>query len=232
MLYLNNIAASTVGVAVEHRPARPVPRRKTLSFDVPGRTGRLVRTLDAWENVTLSYELAVVPLPGLSLAKTCDRAVAWMTQPGTVRLYDDTDPDVFYLVHAPGGKELSPILHRGRRVKFDFDADPRRYLLTGEAAVSLTTNVSESVSNPTPYAAAPLIRVTGGAAGTLTIGSRTLRFDSGQDLVIDCALQRSISGGSVSADNNLWPALAPGANTVLLTGTNLSAALEPRWYQL
>lgn len=232
MLYLNNTAASSVGVVVEHRPARPVPRRKTLSFDVPGRTGRLVRELDAWENVTLVYDLAVIPLPGYTLGATCDLAVAWLTQPGPVRLYDDKDPAVYYLVSAPGGETLSPVVHSARRITIGFDADPRRYLLAGETAVPLVSSTAVSVSNPTPYAASPLIRVTGGASGTLTIGSRTLRFDSGEDLVIDCALQRSTSGVSVSADDNLWPVLAPGANTVQLTGTGLSAELEPRWYQL
>ena len=58
MLFLNGIPASDVGVIVEHRPPRPIPRRRTLSWEVPGRSGRLVRQLDERDNVSLSYDLA------------------------------------------------------------------------------------------------------------------------------------------------------------------------------
>lgn len=233
MLYLNDVAAASVGVVIEHRSPRPIPRRKTLSWDVPGRSGKLVRELEAWENVSLDYELAVVPLPNTSLPDTVDRAVAWLSQGGEMRLYDDTDPSVFYLVRAYGGGSLAPILRRARRAKISFDADPRRFLLSGERAVTLSTSGSVTLQNPAPYKARPLIHITGSSAsalsGALTVGATVLSFADGRDLLIDCDKKSSSAALSVSGD---FPALSAGETAISLTGAGLSAEILPRWFTL
>lgn len=233
MLYLNDISAASVGVVVEHRPARPIPRRQVLSWTVPGRSGKVYRELDAWENISLDYELAVVPLPGVSLSETVDMAVEWLTQGGEMRLYDDTDPSAYYLVRYYGGDSLAPVLHRARRATVSFDADPRRFLLSGEVPVAFSPYAAVSITNPTQLAAAPLIRVLSVSAdyalpGTITIGSAVLSFADGRGLLIDC--DRHSANKAVTAAGNVWPKLAVGDTPVSMTGSNLSAEMIPRWF--
>lgn len=232
MLYLNDTAAASVGIFVEHRPTRPVPRRKMLSWDIPGRSGKLYRELDGFENIQLEYELAVVPLPGIGLGDTVDLAVSWLNQGGEMQLRDDCDPSVFYLVRYHGGSSLAPILHSARRAKISFDADPRRWLLSGEEPVTISAGQSVTLSNPTAYAAPPLIRIfgTSGSAlpGTLTVGAASVSFPDGRVLSIDC--DRHSAYAPVSLTSNVWPSLAPGETTVSLTGSGLSADIYPRWF--
>ena len=227
MLYLNNIPASDVGVIVEHRPRRPVPRRKSYAWDVPGR-GRILRQLDAWENVTLQYDLAVVPLPGTSLAATVDLAVAWLNQGGYMRLWDDTDPDVFYLAAFPGGTDFEDVLHRARRARVSFDARPERFLLSGEAATVFSAN--GAIENPTAYSAKPLITLRGSGSGAIQIAGLSFTASNVNGLVIDCEAQTT-TGPSATIQGS-WPKLDPGSNPITFSGGVTSLEIVPRWFEI
>ena len=224
MLYLNNIPASDVGVIVERRPRRPVPRRETLSWTVPGR-GKILRELDRWENVSLQYELAVLPLPGMSLAATADLAVAWLSQGGWMRLYDDTDPDVFYLAAFPGGTDLEPVLRRARRARVSFDARPERFLLSGDELAVFSG--PGALVNPTAFTARPLITLRGSGSGTLTVAGSSLTVGQCNGRVIDADAQQVSGSGSVSGS---FPALPPGSCNVSFSGGVTSAEILPRWF--
>ena len=235
MIYLNNVSGASVGVIVEHRPARPIPRRQTLSWTVPGRSTPVVRELDAWEPIELSYEIAVAQVSPVPLSSTVDMAVAWLTQGGELQLYDDTDPNVFYRVRSRGGGSLAPILHRARRATVKFDADPRRYLLTGETPVTVEVGDSATLDNPTANTATPRILVHAASSdaaqpGSITVGGAVLSFADGRDLVIDC--ERRYASKTVTATDGVWPILPPGQTTVSLTGEGLSAEIFPRWFVL
>ena len=226
MLFLNGIPASDVGVIVEHRPPRPIPRRRTLSWEVPGRSGRLVRQLDERDNVSLSYDLAVVPVQGRSLSDTVDAAVAWLQQDGWMELYDDADPDVFYLAQYLGGQDLAAVLHRARRARVPFDCLPERRLRSGTVPVLYTA--AATIYNPTPNIARPRITLAGSGSGTVTVGERTLSVSNCNGLSIDCDT-RLVTGptGTVTGD---FPQLPPGANALSFTGGVTSVTLEARWY--
>ena len=226
MLYLNGIPASEVGVVVEHRPPRPIPRRRTLSWEVPGRSGRLVRQLNERENVSLPYDLAVVRQPGRSLSDTVDAAVAWLQPDGWVELYDDSDPDVFYLAQYLGGQDLAAVLQAARRARVSFDCLPQRWLRSG--AVPAVYTAAAQIHNPTPNVALPRLTLAGSGAGTVTVGERTLTVSNCSGLTIDCDT-RLITGptGTVTGE---FLQLDPGTNALSFSGGVTSVTLEARWY--
>lgn len=226
MLYLNNIPASDVGVIVEHRPRRPVPRRKSYAWDVPGR-GRILRQLDAWENVTLQYDLAVVPLPGTSLAATVDLAVGWLNQGGYMRLWDDTDPLVYYLAAFPGGADFESVLHRARRARVSFDARPERFLLSGDELFVFSG--AGALVNPTSYTARPLITLRGSGSGRLTVAGNSMTVSQCNGRVIDSDA-RQVSGTLSVAGS--FPELPPGNCLVGCAGGITSVEILPRWYEI
>lgn len=224
MLYLNGVPSSDVGLVVEHRPARPIPKRKTLSWDIPGRSGKLIRTLDAWENVTLTYELALVPPQDVSLNDATDAAVSWLMQPDQIQLFDDADPNVFYRVVYAGGDDLSAILHSARRVKVRFTAEPQRWLMSGQLSTTLSASGSK-ITNPTQYLSKPLVVVGGSGSGSLSFGDRTISFNDCQYLILDsevCSATRPAFGN--------WPELPAGDTTVTWTGGVTGVEVYPRWY--
>ena len=55
----DGINCETLNLYVEKFPDRPVPRRKTTTYSVPGRSGDLIVDEDAWENVIQPYEVYV-----------------------------------------------------------------------------------------------------------------------------------------------------------------------------
>lgn len=226
MLFLNKIPASDVGVVVEHRPPRPIPRRRTLSWEVPGRSGRLVRQLPERENVSLSYDLAVVPAAGRSLPDTVDAAVAWLQQDGWMELYDDSDPDVYYLAQYLGGQDLAAVLHRARRARVSFDCLPQRWLRSG--ALPAVYTAAAAIHNPTGNIALPRLTLAGSGAGAVTVGERTLSVSNCSGLTVDCDT-RLITGptGTVTGD---FPQLDPGENALSFSGGVASVTVEPRWY--
>lgn len=224
MIYLNGIPSSDVGLIVEHRPTRPIPKRKTLSWEIPGRSGKLIKTLDAWESITLTYELALVPPPGVTLSDATDAAVAWLMQADQMKLFDDADPAVYYRVIYTGGDELTAILHRARRVKARFTADPQRWLMTGTLATSLTAS-GMKITNPTPHLAKPYVVIYGSGAGSLTFGSRVMNFNECSGLALD---SESCSA-SLPAFGN-WPELPSGDTVVSWTGGVTGIDVVPRWY--
>lgn len=227
MLYLNDIPASDVGVIVEHRPRRPVPRRKSYAWDVPGR-GRILRQLDAWENVTLQYDLAVLPLPGTSLEATVDLAVSWLSQGGYMRLWDDTDPLVYYLAAFPGGADFESVLHRARRARLSFDARPERFLLSGSEPFVLSG--SGAVVNPTAYSAKPLITLRGSGSGAIQVAGLSFSASNVSGLVIDSEAQQT-TGPSATVQGS-WPQLIPGSNTITFSGGVTSLEIVPRWFEI
>jgi len=227
LLYLNNIPGSNVGVVVEHRPRRPIPRRLSLSWDVPGR-GKVSLLLDEWENVTLSYELAVLPPPHTPLGAAVDAAVAWLQQGDDMRLYDDTDPGVFYLVAYTGGQDLEDVLHRAKRVTVKFDARPQRFLLSGENVLTFTA--PGSIVNPTIYPAKPFLTLHGSGAGTVTLGSATLSAENVDGLTLDCETHRT--GGNSGAVSGAWPTLSAGATALSFSGGVTAVEIMPRWYAI
>ena len=227
MIMLDHVSAEEVGIQIEHRHPRPIPKRKVIEWTVPGRSGKLYRWLDAWDNVRLKYDIAVSWRRG-ELSAMIDKAVNWLTRDGLRRLEDDADPGVFYLVTYVGGTELKPVLHIGKRATIEFDAMPQRWLKEGERSISFAA--AGSLRNPTGNPSKPLITLRGSGAGTVTLGGKTLSVSECSGLTLDCeTCQRSDSSVTVTGD---WPTLAEGDTAVSFTGGIQSVEIIPRWYAI
>lgn len=230
MIYLNGISCRAVGILVEHRAERPIPTRRSLRWTVPGRSGELIRFLDSWDNVTLSYDLAILPRAGL-LMPMVDAAVAWLCQGGVMRLEDDTDPDVFQLVTYSGGDRLADVLHHARRATVTFEARPERFYKAGESAIVSAGGLS--LINPSIYPAKPIIALTGAGSGSVVVDGKALTVSQCSGMILDCE-NHSVSGFSgtppeISGD---WPVLRAGETAITLTGGITSVAIIPRWWTL
>ena len=227
MIWLDHVPSDEVGILIEHRRTRPIPKRKYIEWTVPGRSGKVYRWLDVWENVPLKYDIAVSRRHG-ELSGMIDTAVNWLTRGGIRRLEDSEDPNVFYLVAFPGGEELKPVLSLGKRATITFDAAPQRWLKAGEQSILFSD--AGTLHNPTGYVAKPLLTLTGSGAGTLTLGEKTLSVSECDGLTLDCeTCQRSLSSATVTGE---WPTLPDGATAVSFTGGIQSVAIVPRWFAI
>lgn len=237
MIQFNGVSSGSLGCYVEHYPARPIPKRKSESFSVPGRSGDVIAAQDAWENVEQSYDI-YLSAEAAGLPIVSGRVVEWLMQPrGYARLEDDYNPDIFRMAIFLGSVDLKNTLNAFGRASIKFNCQPQRWLKSGETPWSSAG--SEALVNPTGFPALPLIVVHGSGSGTVTVGAATVSISAITDgMVLDCAEGEAYaeSGGTVSNLNTAisgdFPVLGAGETAVSFTGGVTAVEITPRWYEI
>lgn len=208
------------------------PSRDFEEITIPGRNGTLTISNNRYNNVTVSYQAAIV--------KDFDTRIEglrnfMMTREGYQRLEDTYHPQEYRLAifAGPIEPEMTDHLRRGS-FSLDFNCKPQRFLKSGEYPQIFTA--SSSIYNSYFTTALPLIRVWG--TGKLTVGKTSVVINSnGSYTDIDCDLQMAYCG-DVSCDSNIslpdvdFPSLAPGGNTIAFDSTITRVDIYPRWYIL
>lgn len=231
MIWYHGISSDDVRVVVERCPDVLLPVRKQEKISVPGRSGDILIQQAAFENVTQRYEI-YISAEKPRLPTIAHKVAEWLLVPGYNRLEDSYWLDSFRLASYTGGAEIANILNRFGRATIEFDCMPQRWLKSGEHAVHVTG--ATEITNPTPYAAAPLILVNGSAAaGVLSIGGATLQLDRCDGILLDCQNEDATRNGenfnlSVSGD---YPLLG-GSSAISFSGGIASLDITPRWYTL
>lgn len=237
-LTFDGIASNVFGIIVTKAPERPIPERKVDRVSVPGRNGDIIIEQDAWENVTLPYEIAYgVNTFGAYSEKTGEIA-AWLHASGGYRRLEDTfDADHYRLAAVIREMDTESILARLGRATLEFDADPRRFLKSG--ATEITVSSGDTLENPTAFTAKPLIEVRGteSGSGTITIGGKTIIINQIADMMIlDCENQTATDiSGTLNYNlrvSGTYPVLPAGEQEVTFTGDITSLAIIPNWWEL
>jgi len=212
------------------------PARTINYITVPGRDGDLISTVTRLQNRSLSYNDCFI-YRDFSSNMTALRSYL-LSDPGYRRLVDTYDPDHYLMVSFAGPINLDVNVVNGvGRFTLTFNAQPQRWLLSGETATVLTT--SGTITNPTLFDAKPLLRVTTtrAAASVLGVGSANITITRQGVIYIDCASGRAYNGAtpldSYIALNTIdFPVLAPGSNGISL-GTGISRVeITPRWWEV
>lgn len=224
MITFNGVSSNSIGVIVERIPNRNVPVRRTQQQEVPGKNGNVLLHDDSFPNVEQAYEVyfsgATEGLPAVARA-----AAEWLCSPKEYKtLWDSYDPNVFHEAVLASGFEIENALNKLGRATIVFSCKPQKYLTSGRTPTSETT-----LTNPTPFEARPLIKVSG--EGTITIGGRTITvLEEVEDFEIDCE--------TMEADDNTkifcmdFPVLVEGENTVTLDEGITAFEITPRWWTI
>lgn len=223
---------------VQRRPDQQVPTRRVKTFTVPGRSGALHQTEDAWESIVKTYDCyfhGKQPMPVQAHA-----IKAWLCA-GTVRraLRDVYDPEHYYRATCLNGAQIENHLNRYGVLTLKFDCDPRAFLLSGEETVIFKAH--GALHNPTAFAAKPEITVYGSGSGNVYVGGTTVEVKAIEDqITLDCELldayravgegARENKNGAISAPE--FPELAPGRNAVSWDGGITALKIIPRWWTL
>lgn len=202
------------------------------TFPVPGRSGDLVLDGGRFSNGTLKYPAFIA---GPQFRQNVDgfrNALAALV--GYQRLVDSYHPDEYRMVLFQSGLTVDPTkLFDAGKFDLTFNADPRRFLLSGETVTTLTA--TGSITNPTLFASRPLLRVYG--TGTVKIGNDTITISTNTSYTdIDCDLREAYRGttnlnANISLSGLDFPDLEPGTNNVVLTGVT-RVEITPRWWRV
>ena len=217
------------------------PERVVDMIKVPGRNGNLAIDQGRFENIDVEYNVYTKDRSQTSFAQNIrDFRNELCSRHEYLRLTDDYNSDEFRLGIYKSGLELNADIDRAGAIKLTFDCKPQRFLTSGEAITTLTTD--GSITNPTLFPSQPLLVVTG--YGDLGIGSKTLTIegdDPTQEIHIDCEAMEAWteSGGVISPANDLvqnagdaFPTLDSGVNAINLDSTMSQITIIPRWWRV
>lgn len=233
----NNISSDTKGVVVEKFPSRPIASKVRQTVTIPGRNGQLIYAGGAfYDNVTQVYECYMKGELDTEVATV----MAWLQSPnGYARLTDSYDKTHFREAMFMGGGEVASAFHEFGRASLEFSCKPQRWLLSGEIETSWSSEM-KIFTNPTAFAAKPLIRVHGSGNITLTVDSSKIAITgltTSKDIFIDCDSQDFYNGtinmGNMVTLSGNFPVFKPGDNIIQRTGgSSVTVYVTPRWWEL
>lgn len=228
----NSTASSTYNIFVEHRPVQAFPQRVIESINVPGRSGDILFDTGAYNNVSITYQVAYINKG--SVRSDAINIATWLYQSDYVDLTDDYDPLYYRKAIFVSPLNVTDILNVAGRANMTFNCKPQRYLLSGKTAITAST--STTLTNNYEDAL-PTITVTGSGNGTLTVGGTTVTITAQTAaIILDSERQTAESGGnnanSLISLSNGFPVLTHGSNSVSWTGGVTGVSIVPNYWTL
>ena len=147
-----DVKSSDYGVWISGGGTFNAPARRYKEYVVPGRNGTLTIDEGAYEEAEVTYPAFIARYFPANVEAFRN---AIMAQNGYVRMTDSYHPDEYYLARYMAGLEVDTLpAGRGGSFELTFKRDPRRFLLSGEEAITYPPGSSESIGKnllPYPY---------------------------------------------------------------------------------
>lgn len=211
---------------------------------IAGRSGTLVSWTGAFKNRKAQascyalYNPTDDPLTDRTLMEVISSANGLLFSTlGYRRLMVSYDLEHYMKARITNGSEIQQRMERLNPFKIEFDCMPQRFLTIGEDPVEITTS-GDIIANPTAFASAPLLVISGtiGGSGTITINETTIQIlEIVSDMTIDCEIENcyNVSGNHNDKINaTAFPKLISGNNAIVFDGDITSVTVTPRWWEI
>lgn len=225
----NDIASFEFGLIVTGLRTYGAPNRRVETVHVRGRNGDLLIDEGTFDNIIVSYDIAVVQDFEVNA-----RAIAqWLLADGGYHdLWDTYNDDLMRRATYFNAIDFDvESLRKQGKATINFYAKPQRFLTSGNNVTTFTS--SGTITNPTSFASKPLLRVYG--TGTLIVNGYVITVNSVNSYVdIDCESMQCYKGTTNCNNNvtiNKFPVLKSGSNTINLQGVS-KVDITPRWWTI
>lgn len=152
------------------------PEREVEMVTIPGRNGAFALDRGRFENITITYPAGLYADTPEEFAEAISEARNWLTSKrGYVRLSDDYNPDEYRLAVYKSGLDVKAETLRAGEFDLEFEAMPQRWLTSGEESQAVASG--GTITNPTRFAARPLLEVNG--YGAIEINGETVSINAG-----------------------------------------------------
>lgn len=231
----NGKSSKDFDIIVEQLPSLSRPERQYNVYKVPGRNGDIIEQYNAYNNITISYEIwfANDNIDSHSAQQLARQISAWLySSNGYNKLEDDFEPDIYRLAYFVGDLEIENLLTMYGKAKINFICRPERYFKTGEYPITNPT----LLTNITDFEAKPLIKVEGSGNVTFTIQGQTVQINNLVDYVyLDCEKQdcyRQLSENKNSLMVGEFPVLKVGTNNITKSNNITNLIIQPNYWTL
>ena len=208
------------------------PVRKMSVVQIAGSNREIVDMEDAWECYDQPYSMFVGDGSEDSIQEALNDVARVLYKNGWQVLLDDYEPDYYRLAYYQGGFDAENRYTRLGKFDISFRCRPERYLIAGNYDISVSSG--ETITNPTAYAAKPLIRIAGSGSGTLTVAGTVMSFTGITDyLYIDCDTMDVYRQATENRNNLMtgsFPVLPSGNSIITFSGGITSVTISPRFH--
>lgn len=228
----NNVSSDVYGLYINGRGVFDSPEPDLEFLTVPGRSGDLVYDNKRFKNIEIKYPACFMQENFLSNFKAFQAFM--LSHKGYYKLTDDYQPNHYRMAAISRSIDLSDINWTYDAGSFDlvFNCKPQLFLTSGDTRTTYTA-ASNTITNPTRFASKPILRVVGAGSVTIEGVTVTIASHSYDYIDIDCDLMDCYYEGnnanSYVTVGNYFPELAPGDNTMTLSGV-ASVGVTPRWW--
>ena len=180
-IIFGGVNSADFGIYIYGDASFDAPKRAVEEVSVPGRNGALFVDQGRWENIEVTYPAFYRGKDWNSFAtQMAAFRNALCAQVGYQRLMDTFNDNEYRMAVYKDGFDVN-LLKYNSAARFDlkFTCKPQRYLLSGEAQITVADG--ETLVNPTLYDAHPLLAIE---------GYGTIRFNGYEIVIEDATLGR------------------------------------------
>ena len=223
------IKTSDMGVRVTRLPDVPVAEARGQAVEIPGRDGTLWIGDDSFNDIEMKVEMEFRSEADVSAV------AAWLTGEGELVLSDMADYGFRARVVRGFDLERGVFAMGTRRAAVWFRCQPFRYQ-AGSPVMDPMTQPGVFEGRGTWWTA-PAITVYGSGDIDLMVNDATVLLKDVDDhICLDCEAMMAFRDGenaspqvTLMSDDDLWPRLLPGENSVSWSGAVQRVVIEPRW---
>ena len=160
-IVFGNVDSSTYGIYISGEGVFNAPKREVEMIEIPGRNGAFALDKGRFENITVTYPAFNYETSLATFEQNlANFRNALAAQKGYQRLTDSFHTGEYRMAAFIGGLEIKPVKDNTAST-FDivFDCKPQRFLTSGETEQTVSNN--GTLTNPTLFAASPLLKVVG-----------------------------------------------------------------------
>ena len=194
----DNINSLTEGVYISGSSAFNAPERDVEMIAIPGRNGEFIRDNGRFNNIEVTYPCGVVGDSTDFKTKMQNIRNKLASKRGYCRLVDTYNPNEYRMGVFKDAIEVEPVAQNtAGEFEVMFNCKPQRYLMSGEAAISVADG--DEVFNPTPFDAQPMIEVED--YGTLVVNGHEIEIAS--ETMGNISLYNGYGAKTIQFDKNL-----------------------------
>lgn len=176
-LEFDGINSTDNGIFITGEAVYNAPEREVEMISIPGRNGAFALDKGRYENITVTYPAGAFGTDQEEFARKIRSFRNLLaSKNGYKRLVDTYHPDEYRMGIFKDAFEVEAVSNsKAGEFNIVFDCKPQRYLMSGEAKLSV--NDGDMIYNPTPFESSPLLEVEG--YGTIGFNGYEIELDNG-----------------------------------------------------
>lgn len=160
----NGHSSEEFGIRIERFPDLNRSERKFKSASVSGRNGNIYQMQDAWEEVTVSYQIFAGERQDGAAVSDFTAIMEWLNSADDYAILSDTyDTTHYRMAVFVDEMEIESQWHTFGKATVRFRCRPERFIVTEPIEVE----DGDTITNPTNHIAKPIITLTGAGQNSL-----------------------------------------------------------------